>query len=52
VGNLTELHADNPDDGQTAPRTGTIEHTFTPDQTLPAFLWKSLRGGLMTVVQK
>lgn len=52
VGNLTEVRSDNPEDGEGAPRTGTIDHSFTPDETLPAFLWKSLRSGLLTVVRK
>jgi hypothetical protein len=48
----SELRSDNPEDGATAPLTGTIEHVFTPDQTLPAFVWRSLRGGLLKVVRK
>jgi len=52
VGNATELRGDNPADGETEPRRGPINHTFTPDQTLPRFLWVSLRGGLMAVLQK
>ena len=52
VGNQTQLRSDNPDDGATAPRTGPIDHPFRPDETLPAFLWKSLRGGLLAVVKK
>ena len=52
VGNETKLRADNPDDGQTTPRRGPIDHTFAPSETLPAFLWISLRGGLMAVVRK
>lgn len=52
VANQTEIRSDNPEGGQTAPRTGTIDHAFTPDQTLPAFLWKGLRGGLWAVVRK
>ncbi len=52
VGNQTEIHSDNPDDGETEPRRGPINHTFTPNETLPAFLWASLRGGLMGVVRK
>jgi len=52
VGNLTELRSDNPEDGATAARAGTIHHTFRSDETLPAFLWKSLRGGLLAVVRK
>ena len=52
VANLSEIRSDNPENGEAAPRTGTIDHAFTPDQTLPAFLWKSLRGGLWAVVRK
>jgi hypothetical protein len=52
VGNATELRGDNPADGETEPRRGPINHTFSPDQTLPTFLWVSLRGGLMAVLQK
>jgi len=48
----TELRSDNPENGETAPRAGRIAHAFTPDQTLPAFVWRSLRGGLMGVVKK
>ena len=52
VGNLTEVRANNPDDPGTAPRSGTIRHTFTSDETLPAFLWASVRDGLLAVVRK
>ena len=52
VGNQTELRSDNPGEGETEPHAGTINHAFTPDQTLPAFLWKSLRSGLLAVVRK
>jgi hypothetical protein len=52
VGNQTELRSDNPAEGETEPHVGTIAHTFTPDQTLPTFVWKSLRGGLLAVVRK
>jgi hypothetical protein len=52
VGNATAIHSDNPDDGETALRTGTINHPFTPNETLPAFLWKSIRDGLFAVVRK
>jgi hypothetical protein len=52
VANLTELHADNPGDGEKAPRGGTINHTFNSHETLPAFLWASLRDGLFAVVRK
>ena len=52
VGNLTEVRANNPDDPEKAPRSGTIRHTFTSDETLPAFLWGSVRDGLLAVVRK
>jgi hypothetical protein len=52
VGNWTQLHANNPDDADEAPRIGTIHHTLAPDETLPAFLWASIRDGLMAVVRK
>jgi len=52
VGNWTQLHANNPDDADEAPRIGAIHHTLTPDETLPAFLWASIRDGLMAVVRK
>jgi len=51
VENLTDIRQDNPAEGETEPRRGLINHTFTPDTTLPAFLWQSLRGGLMAVLR-
>lgn len=29
-----------------------IRHTFTPDETLPAFLWVTVRDGLPATVRK
>jgi hypothetical protein len=52
VGNATEMRSDNPEDGEQSPRRGTIRHVFTPSETLPAFLWFSLRDGLFGVVRK
>jgi hypothetical protein len=52
LGNAAEINADNPGDGETVPRTGTIKHTFTPNETLPAFLWASIRDGLFSVMRK
>ena len=46
------LRANNPDSPAQAPRVGTISHTFTPDETLIAFLWVSLRDGLFLVMKK
>ena len=52
VGNATEIQPDNPGKGETVSRTGTINHTFTPNETLPAFLWASIRDGLFSVMRK
>lgn len=52
MGNWLKVRANNPDAADTVPRSGTIRHTFTSDQTLPAFLWVSVRGGLLAVVKK
>jgi hypothetical protein len=52
VGNWTELRSNNPDDAEAVPRSGTIQHTLAQDETLPAFLWASIRDGLMAVVRK
>jgi len=52
VGNRMKLRANNPDNTTAAPRSGIIRHTFTSDETLPAFLWASVRDGLMAVVRK
>jgi hypothetical protein len=47
--NWTKLHGDNPAPGN-APRRGPIHHVFTPSETLPGFLWRSLREGLLVVM--
>jgi len=52
VGNWMKVRANNPDDAAATPRSGTIRHTFTSDETLPAFLWASVRDGLLAVVRK
>jgi len=52
VGNWTKVRANNPRDTGAMPRSGTIHHTFSPDETLPAFLWASVRDGLLSVVRK
>jgi len=52
VGNWMKVRANNPDDAAATPRSGAIRHTFTSDETLPAFLWASVRDGLMAVVRK
>jgi len=52
VGNWMKVYADNPDNAKTPARSGTILHTFTPHETLPAFLWASIRDGLLGVVRR
>ena len=52
VGNWTKVRANNPNDTGATPRSGNIRHTFTPDETLPAFLWASVRDALLSVVRK
>ena len=46
------LRAANPDRPADAPLVGRIDRTFTPDKTLLAFLWLSLRDGLLAVVKR
>lgn len=46
------LRANNPVRATNAPLVGLIHHTFTPDETLIAFLWSGMRDGLLTVVKK
>jgi hypothetical protein len=46
------VQANNPDDAKTPPRSGAIRHTFTSNETLPAFLWACVRDGLLAVVRK
>ena len=52
VGNWMKVRANNPEDAAATPRSGTIRHTFTSDETLPAFLWASVRDGLLAVVKR
>jgi hypothetical protein len=46
-----KVRGDNPGDPDDPPRSGTIRRTFT-DETLIAFLWRSLRDGLLSVLRK
>jgi hypothetical protein len=48
----SKLNGDNPDAPGKAPRIGPIRHTFTPSETLPGFLWVSVREGLLVVMVK
>lgn len=52
LGNWLIVRSDNPDGAGTTPRSGAIRHTFTPDETLPAFLWAGVRDGLLGVVRR
>jgi hypothetical protein len=50
AGNL-QVHANNPNEPAKLPRTGAIRHVFTRQETLPAFLWASVRDGMLSVIQ-
>jgi hypothetical protein len=52
VENWTMVQAKNPDDAKTPPHRGAILHTFTSNETLPAFLWACVREGLLAVVRR
>jgi hypothetical protein len=51
-GNWMKVRANNPEEVAATPRSGTIRHTFTSDETLPAFLWAGVRDGLLAVVKR
>ena len=50
--NKLVMRANNPDNATSEPRSGTISHTFKSSETLIAFLWVSLRDGLLAVIKK
>jgi hypothetical protein len=52
VANQWKVRGNNPDNPTKPPRSGRIRHAFRPDQTLPAFLWASVRDGLLQVVRQ
>ena len=52
VANTWEVRGNNPDNPTNPPLSGKIRYTFRSDQTLPAFLWGGLRGGLLRVVRQ
>jgi hypothetical protein len=52
VANRWEVRGNNPDNPTKSPKSGRIRYTFRSDQALPAFLWGSMRGGLLQVVKK
>ena len=47
----SQVNSDNPGQAK-VPRRGPITHVFAPSETLPAFLWFSLREGLLAVLKK
>lgn len=47
-----QINRDNPAGRAKPPRRGPITHVFTPSETLPSFLWRSLREGLLAVLKK
>ena len=50
VANWAKVRDRNPDDPARRPRSGPIRHAFVPSETLPAFLWVSVREGLLAVM--
>ena len=48
----SKLNGRNPDAPGKAPRSGAIRHVFAASETLPGFLWVSLREGLLAVIKK
>jgi hypothetical protein len=52
VANQWKVRGNNPDNPTKPPRSGRIRRAFRSDQTLPAFLWASVRDGLLQVVRQ
>jgi hypothetical protein len=52
VANWTKIRGQNPDGPGRPPRVGPIAHVFTPSETLPGFLWVSLREGLLAGIRR
>lgn len=53
--NVAKVNTNNPDDPDhptKPPQVGVIRHIFTRSESLPAFLWASLRDGLLPVLKK
>ena len=42
-----QVRGNNPGNPTKPPLSGSIHHTFQADQTLPAFLWAGVAGGLL-----
>jgi hypothetical protein len=47
-----EVRGNNPDHPSKPPLSGRIRHAFRSDETLPAFLWAGVWGGLLLVVKQ
>jgi hypothetical protein len=52
AGNWKMVYARNPEEKGRDPRVAAIRHTFTTNETLPAFIWTSLREGLLTILKR
>jgi hypothetical protein len=53
--NVMKVNTNNPDDPDhptKPPQVGVIHHAFTRHESLPGFLWKSIRDGLLPVLKK
>ena len=47
-----QVRGNNPGNPTKPPLSGSIHYTFQSDQTLPAFLWAGVAGGLLQVVKQ
>ncbi len=52
VANAFMVRDDNATAGKEAPRNGIINHRWTPRETLPQFIWNSLRDPLVPLLRK
>jgi hypothetical protein len=52
IANDFKIRNNNPGRPGEPPRTAAIDHPFVRTETLPAFIWASLRDGLMGVIKK
>ncbi len=52
IANDFKIRNNNPDRPSQPPRSAPIDHPFQRSETLPSFLWLSLRDGLLSVVKK
>ena len=52
VANAFMVRDDNVAGKKEPPRDGTIDHRWTPQETLPQFLWNSIRDPLVPLLKK